>query len=647
MSLAGYVRYKDSGIEWLGHVPEHWTIAPLRQATSQIQTGPFGSQLHSEDYVENGVPVINPSNIVNGCVVANPEATVDDATAHRLGHHRLRPGDIVFGRRGEMGRCAVVSLAHEGWLCGTGSLIVRASKRALPSYLAAYFGTRGVREALTLASVGSTMDNLNEQILARLQVPLPSVEEQTTIVAFLDRETTKIDALVEEQRRLIELLKKKRQAVVSHAVTKGLDPHAPMKDSGVEWLGRVPEHWEVRCIGRLFSEVAEEGLHELPVLSVSIHDGVSDRELNDEDADRKITRSEDRTKYRRVQPNDLVYNMMRAWQGGFGTVQVEGMVSPAYVVARPRSTIHTRFVEHLLRTPQAVEEMRRRSHGVTDFRLRLYWDEFKDIRLAIPPVREQQEILAFIVQEDVRINELIATAEISIRLLQERRTALISAAVTGKIDVRPAKTRADALVHPTSNERPMVAAEIIERLSGKPTFGRVKLQKIVYLTETYANVNELKGNYLREAAGPLDRGMIEEMETRLRSDGVVSVDQPSGKGGTVTYRVKRRGAYRQEAAALLGSRAAGLTRLIDLLGDLDTKKVEAIATIYAVWNDALLDGITPTDEFIVNAFLKEWHPEKAKKFKPADLRKWLDWMRQHQLTPNGTGPRTVTGRLFP
>jgi type I restriction enzyme S subunit len=120
----------------------------------------------------------------------------------------------------------------------------------------------------------------------------------------------------------------------------------------------------VSRIANVFHEVIESGNDELPILSVSIHHGVSDNEIADEDMDRKVTRSDDRSKYKRVAPGDLVYNMMRAWQGGFGTVTVEGMVSPAYVVARPKRNLTTAYIEHLLRTPQAIEQMRRHSRGI-------------------------------------------------------------------------------------------------------------------------------------------------------------------------------------------------------------------------------------------------------------------------------------------
>jgi len=232
------------------------------------------------------------------------------------------------------------------------------------------------------------------------------------------------------------LLKEKRQAVISHAITTGLNPDVPMKDSGVEWLGEVPEHWETVRLGALFKETAEPGNDELPVLSVSIHNGVSDREFEDDELERKVVRSEDRSKYKRVKVGDLVYNMMRAWQGGFGTVVVPGMVSPAYVVARPTRQIRADFIEQLLRTQQAVEELRRNSRGVTDFRLRLYWSEFKPIKVALPSIKEQHDIMEFLDRETAKFDELTTEAERAINFLQEHRMALISAAVTGKIDVR-------------------------------------------------------------------------------------------------------------------------------------------------------------------------------------------------------------------
>jgi type I restriction enzyme S subunit len=289
---------------------------------------------------------------------------------------------------------------------------------------------------------GGLRQSMKFSDLKRMPTLRPPLEEQAAIVTFLDHETAQIDVLIAEQQRLIELLKEKRQAVISQAVTKGLDPRVPMKDSGVEWLGEVPAHWDIVRLASIFQQVAEDGVENLPILSVSIHSGVSDKEMNEQEMDRNVTRSDDRSKYKRVLPRDLVYNMMRAWQGGFGSVTVEGMVSPAYVVARPICEFVTEFIEQQLRTPNAVEEMRRHSQGVTDFRLRLYWEEFKTLQVVLPSIETQREIIGVMNEKTAHFDALTAEAQTTIALLQERRSALISAAVTGKIDVRQHTTEA-------------------------------------------------------------------------------------------------------------------------------------------------------------------------------------------------------------
>ena len=216
-------RMKDSGIEWLGEVPAHWEIKRLGMLSSQIQTGPFGSQLHAEDYVENETPVINPSNINDGKFYPDWSCTVGEEIVERLSQHKLIVGDIVFARRGEMGRCALVSENEAGWLCGTGSLNVRLNTHVSAEFVDIYLRTPYVRELLKLESVGSTMDNLNTEILSKVPVPVPPILEQTAIAAFLDRQTTKLDALTAEAQRGIELLKERRSALISAAVTGKID----------------------------------------------------------------------------------------------------------------------------------------------------------------------------------------------------------------------------------------------------------------------------------------------------------------------------------------------------------------------------------------------------------------------------------------
>lgn len=211
-------------------------------------------------------------------------------------------------------------------------------------------------------------------------------------------------------------------------------PYPVYRESGVEWIGRMPDRWQVRRMTSLFREAIRIGDSSLPILSISIHDGITDDELAPEDRDRQVYQIQDRTKYKRVAPNDLAYNMMRAWQGAFGTVAVDGLVSPAYVVAEPIDAFHTGYIEHLLRTSMAIEEMRRYSRGIADFRMRLYWDYFRDLKVCLPPLDEQDAILNRISRETARIDALITKKTRFIELLKEKRHALITHAVTKGLD---------------------------------------------------------------------------------------------------------------------------------------------------------------------------------------------------------------------
>ncbi len=502
---------------------------------------------------------------------------------------------------------------------------------------------------LAWSKQGATVESIEHQYLIDTRVPLPPLPEQRAIADFLDRETAKIDALVEEQRRLIALLAEKRQATISHAVTRGLNPNACLKPSGVDWLGDIPEGWEVVRLSALFDDVTEPGSADLPILSVSIHSGVSDDEISDEDMDRKVTRSEDRSKYVVVRPGDLTYNMMRAWQGGFGAVRVLGMVSPAYVVARPRNPGRnkTAFIELLLRTPNAVTEMKRHSRGVTDFRLRLYWDEFKTISVAIPSVAEQEAILSAISQELDKFDTLTETATSAITVLQERRSALISAAVTGKIDVREV-AKAPAQVSQSLHVSAMVAGVIIARHGQHLGFGRMMVQKFLFMTQASANAPEIGGDYKRQAAGPLDRDLQSRVETDLEAAGLVRVRQEGGRGSRVQYEfLGDAAALHAELASALGDRMERFEYLSSQLGSLTKNGIEAVATLYAAWNDFLICSRTPDRTDIIREVLENWHPEKSRKFTAEELGTWLDWMERQNIVPDGTGLQTQTGRLFP
>ena len=217
------VLMKDSGIEWLGEVPAHWNIAQLKFNTIEMQTGPFGSQLHAEDYVVDGIPLINPAHMNAGIIIPDPKVTVDETTQERLRRHKLSEGEIIFSRRGELGRCAVVKKNNEGWLCGTGSMRAKLKKKIIPDYAYTLISSEGVVSELTLESKGSTMANLNTETLGRIRLPVPPSSEQEAILGYIKIISDKYDYLIRSAVTAIRFMEERRTALISAAVTGKID----------------------------------------------------------------------------------------------------------------------------------------------------------------------------------------------------------------------------------------------------------------------------------------------------------------------------------------------------------------------------------------------------------------------------------------
>lgn len=249
--------------------------------------------------------------------------------------------------------------------------------------------------------------------------------------------------------------------------------------------------------------------------------------------------------------------------------------------------------------------------------------------------------------ETAHLDTLSETAATAIALLRERRAALISAAVTGKIDVRKiakALAQASQFLHVSA----MVAGVIIARHGQHPGFGRMMVQKFLFMTQACASAPEIGGNYERQAAGPLDRDLQNRVEADLEAAGLVRVQQEGGRGSRVQYEFLGDAvALRAELASALGDRMERFDYLSNQLGGLTKNGIEAVATLYAAWNDFLIDGRTPDRADIIREVLENWHPEKSRKFTADELGTWLDWMRRQNIVPDGTGPQTQTRRLFP
>ena len=427
MSFPRYPKYKDSGVEWLGKVPEHWGVGqsrrlfalrnePALDSDKQLTASQKHGILFQADYVEaEGRRVVE--------VIKGMES---------LKH--VEPNDFVISMRSFQGGIEWSTL--RGSISWHYVMLVPV-KDVYPPFFAYLLKSLTYIQALR-----STTDLIRDgqelrfSHFVQVDLPLIPIDEQTFIAAFLDEQTANLDRLILEQQRLIELLKEKRQAVISHAVTKGLNPDAPMKPSGIEWLGDVPAHWEAkrfhRCVEVAEGQVdPEDPLYSaLPLIAPNHIESGTGRLLDLESASDQGAES---GKYR-CRAGDVVYSKIRPGLRKVCVAPTDCLCSADMYPLRAHSGLINPFLLWSILSEQfsalAVLESQRVAMP------KINRESLKEVTLAVPPTEEQREIVKQLDKTTAGIDALMIQTQRAIDLLQERRTALISAAVTGQIDVR-------------------------------------------------------------------------------------------------------------------------------------------------------------------------------------------------------------------
>ena len=573
---------KDSRIEWIGEIPKTWEIKRLKYVAELSPHCDF-SKIAANSIIE----YLPMEYIKKGFYISNTQKYSDIPTSLTA----FQSGDIVFAKVTpcfENGNIAIIGELSSNVGLGSSELYVIRTTSINRSFMFYWLQNSGfVRKATSTMTGMGGLKRVSSKFIYNSSVVCPPIAEQIRIAAYLDTKCSEIDALVADIQKQIDTLEEYKRSVITEAVTKGLDRDVEMMESGVAWIGGIPEHWNVYRIASLYEERNERGNDELPLLSVSIKTGVSDSEVSDEDSQRIFVRSEDRTKYKRVYPQDLTYNMMRAWQGAFGAVRVEGMVSPAYVVAKPKIEIESRYMEALLRTPSAIQEMHRYSYGVADFRLRLYWDKFRTIRVCYPPLQEQKAIADYIDDKVIEIDSIISEKKQQIATIEEYKKSLIFEYVTGKKIV----TTQAIVIDP----RVILAGIVLSKL-GANLKGKIQVQKIMFLCETMLGL-PFQTQYFRYPHGPYDKN-INTYFTELNSNQWFIIQDGSpmtcSNGSNFSD-------FENEHLTTFSKYTAEIERIIKFIAPMKTSQAERIATLFAVWNDLIIDGINnPSDEQIIN-----------------------------------------------
>lgn len=436
MSFPRYPAYKNSGVEWLGEVPSHWRVARLNTIATCNDEVLLEST--SEDYE---IEYVEISSVQAGTGIVE-SAILPFGNAPSRARRVVRDGDVLVSTVRTYLRAIVqIKSAPENMIVSTGFAVLRP-RRINSGFLGYACQSESFVSEVISRSVGVSYPAINASELARLPLPLPTTLEQTTIATFLDRETAKIDALVAEQKRLIELLKEKRQAVISYAVTKGLDPSVPMKDSGVEWLGEVPAHWEVRSISSISTKITNGYVG--PTRDILVDDGVRYLQSlhvkgNKIRFDQPYFVSEEWS----LEHSKSILeagDVLIVQTGDIGQVAVvppefAGCNCHALIIVSPiREVLSGDWLASLLNSDYGFHSLLSIQTGALHPHLNC--GNVKFLFVPVPPLDEQAVIQRHITASTEKFDDLILEAETAIEILRERRTALISAAVTGQIDVR-------------------------------------------------------------------------------------------------------------------------------------------------------------------------------------------------------------------
>lgn len=449
MSFPRYEHYKDSGVEWLGEVPAHWETKRIKHLIRTFEQGwsPQCEGYPVESIEEWGVLKVG---CVNGGVFRRDENKALPDEIEPIPALGISAGDLLISRantRELVGSAAVADQDYPNLLLCDKLYRVRLKPQFCdPMFLGFYLGTEAARGQIELAATGasSSMVNIGQSTVLEMKLSLPAHEEQLQIAAFLRRETAKLDALITEQRTLIDLLKEKRQAVISHAVTKGLDPDVAMKDSGVEWLGEVPANWDMKRVKDCGCEVVDcknrtpEPFDDGDYFVVRTS-CVKDGQFNPEPGYRTDEANFiEWTAKGRPQAGDVLFT--REAPTGEACLVPEGLDfclgQRMMYIRPPKQVLLSEFLLYSIYGGLARERISEKSKGSTVGHLRV--GEVGELPLLLPPLDEQHALIGFVGAELSRLQSITIEAKTTIALLQERRSALISAAVTGKIDVRQA-----------------------------------------------------------------------------------------------------------------------------------------------------------------------------------------------------------------
>ena len=420
-----YESYKDSGVEWLRQIPSHWDMQRSKFIFKKIER-----KVNEEDQIvtcfRDGQVTLRANRRTEGFTNALKEH----------GYQGIRKGDLVIHAMDAFAGAIGIS-DSDGKATPVYSVCLPHNKQKIDVYFYAYY----LRNLALSGFISSLAKGIRERStdfryadFAELLLPIPPYLEQQKVAQFLDDKTAKIDQAVNLAEKQIALLKEHKQILIQNAVTRGLNPDVPLKDSGVEWIGQVPEHWEVSSLGKMLLPVSEKNKPNLPLLSITRELGVIERDVEDQESNHNFI-PDDLSNYKVLKEGQFGMNKMKAWQGSYGVSRFTGIVSPAYYIFDFIKSVNSRFFHWAIRSKIYISFFGSASDGVRIGQWDLSKSRMKSIPFIIPSYTEQVQIADYLDQQAAKIDQAIALKTAHIEKLKEYKSVLINDVVTGKVRV--------------------------------------------------------------------------------------------------------------------------------------------------------------------------------------------------------------------
>ena len=635
-----YREYKTTDIPWLRKIPKHWDIQNfrrlMRESNWKNDDGKNRSMLSLSAY--RGIELKEWGH------KEQARRHEDSLTYKIVARDELviNPMWCINGAIAVSSLNGIVSPAYR---------VYRLDKKLNPSYTDYLLRSHFYIKEYNLHTRGSTTYDraVRKEAFNQLPIVLPPLTEQEVIVTFLRSKEQEVEKFIANKLRIIDLLKDEKASLINNAITRGLNPSAAFKRSGISWLSEIPKHWEMKklkFLGSLrFSNVDKNTSEdEIPVQLCNYVNVYYNDVITKNLPFMEATATKDEVEKFSLQAGDVVVTKdSEMWNDiavpAYVSDNLDGVICGYHLAQiRPDKRITSgKFLAYAFNAHSIKVQFHVAANGITRYGLSQL--ALGSALFPIPPRKEQDAIIDHIDKATARITSAIAAAEREITLMQEYRVALIDSAVTGKIDVRRESVAVVAAHAPNRHiARAVLSAEIVQQLHLEPTFGRIKYQKILHLCEYMAGIEEIQGEYHRDAAGPFDNRLVYSVEAELKKQKWFEPYERE-KFGHGYRPLSKSGGHRKYFERWWTDKQPIIDKVIERMRTWKTLDCEIFSTAYAAWNDLIIWGKQVTDDAIVHEILERWHKSK-KQVSEERWRKAIAWMQKDGFTPTGFGKAT-------